>query len=123
MLFLIITFLILLFLIVVPLYLAFQTNFDNPIIKQLNSLWGFISELADKILLVPVFGLTVGNVSCNYSNNQTECYGTINVILIILSLFCSIMLFILEILFSYLFFNFTFKIKDSMSRNPCKFSI
>ncbi|CAD8154666.1 unnamed protein product [Paramecium pentaurelia] len=118
MLFLVIALLVLIFLITSILYFASTSNYDNPLVKQLRSTWGFISELTDKILVVPVFGLTVGNIACNFENNQTECYSGVHIGLIIMSILCSLMLLLLEILYSYLFFNFTFKIKDSVSRNP-----
>jgi hypothetical protein len=50
-------------------YLASTKNHEDPFIKSYKHMWGFLSELTDKILVVPVVGLTIGNISCEYKNN------------------------------------------------------
>ena len=50
-------------------YLSSKENYDAPSNKTYKEIWGFLSEVADKILVVPIIGLTVGNLSCEYSNS------------------------------------------------------
>lgn len=117
---LLITFILLMFLLASIFYIANQKNQDDPFVKTFKNLWGFFSELADKILVVPIIGLAVGNLSCEYPSEQVECYSVGHIFIVILSVSVAMIYLILEFLYVYLFFNFTFKIQDSLSRNPCK---
>jgi hypothetical protein len=91
-------------------YISSKSNQEEPFVKSFKNVWGFLSELADKILVVPLVGLTVGNIACEFPNNQVTCYDSIHIVLIILSLIASTIMLLLEFVYVYLFFNFTFKI-------------
>ena len=101
-------------------YISSKSNQEEPFVKSFKNVWGFLSELADKILVVPLVGLAVGNIACEFPNGQVACYDGVHVTLIILSLIGATIMLVLEFFYVYLFFNFTFKIQDSLSRNPCK---
>ena len=106
---------ILLFLIWGIYFIANAKNQDNLTVKEFKNVWSFLYDLNDKVILNPVVGISLANLSCF---NDSTCYGPLHLLVIGVGLINFVSVLILQFLYAYVFFNFTFKIKDCLSRNP-----
>ncbi|KAL4459895.1 hypothetical protein ABPG74_003421 [Tetrahymena malaccensis] len=90
-------------------------NQEEVYIRQFKSSLGLIYDAFDKIIFIPLMGLILANFFCQLN---VTCFSTTHIILIIFSVITFFLMIILEILYNFMFFNFTFKSQDSFSRNP-----
>ncbi|KAL4506589.1 hypothetical protein ABPG72_000160 [Tetrahymena utriculariae] len=90
-------------------------NQEEVYIRQFKSSLGLIYDAFDKIIFMPLMGLILANFFCQLN---VTCFSTTHIILIIFSVITFFLMIILEILYNFMFFNFTFKSQDSFSRNP-----
>ena len=117
--FLILTLLVLIFLYLGGFYIYTNTNQQEISIKEFKSTWGTIYDWLDKVMMMPIYGLCFVNIFCQ---GNFVCGSATHIILVILSVVNLILLTILEVMYAYLFFNFTFKLKDTLSRNPSSYT-
>lgn len=120
--FMAISFIILLFLFWGIYFVYKAENQEEIFIKEFKSTYGLVYDFVDKVLVIPIVGMCFSNLFCKI-NDSDNCRSSEAIILRILSFINFILVTIIEILFVYLFFNFTFKIKDMLSRNPSGFTI
>jgi len=96
-------------------YIYRSKNQDDVFLKEFKNSWAFVYDCFDKILLLPVLGLCFMNFLCK---STTSCYNTENLIAMGLSAVVLVILIIFESFYVNIFFNFTYKEKDGLSRNP-----
>ncbi|EAR89125.2 PAS domain S-box protein, putative (macronuclear) [Tetrahymena thermophila SB210] len=93
---------------------------DDISIKEFKNVWAFIYDLQDKVLMIPYYGLAISAIFCEGSS---DCSAPIHYVDIFTSLLLIIFLTINELFYLQLFFNFTFRIKDNLAKNPTNFQI
>jgi len=117
--FLILSLFVLIFLYLGGFSIYTNTNQQEISIKEFKSTWGTIYDWLDKVMMMPIYGLCFVNIFCQ---GNFVCGSATHIILVILSVVNLILLTILEVMYAYLFFNFTFKLKDTLSRNPSSYT-